>query len=99
MIELQPKKRFLDNEDATRYFRSVADHPLFHQALALSLAELSLRQSTTGEHLAGARAFIHILQNLAEIEPERPQLPARRIMLHPDTRKKPETPTNPQSTE
>jgi hypothetical protein len=91
MIELTPKKRFLENDEATRYFRSIADNGNFHYAVMVSLSELSLRQTTTAEQLAGARNFISILLNIAEVEPPRSDLPQKKLVLHPDTRKPPET--------
>jgi hypothetical protein len=91
MIELTPKKRFLANEEATRYFRPVADSPAFHHALSTALAEFSMHTAATAEQLDGVRAYIRILLNLAEIETSPGQLPVKRLVMHPDTRKSNET--------
>lgn len=95
MIELTPKKRFLANEEACRYLRSLVGNDIFHHALTSSMTELAMRQTTGADHLAGARAFLSILLNLAEIEQSPAQIPMHRVTLHPDTRKKTESP-NPQ---
>lgn len=92
VIELTPKKRFQENEEATRYLRSIVDSANFHYALLCALSEISMHQRTTADQLEGAREFVRTLLNLAEVEQPQPALPTKRLVLHPDTRKHPENP-------
>lgn len=86
MNELQPKAAFQHNEDAMRTWRAVVDNPVFNQGMMIAMADYCLNGKPTADELNGARTFIRILLNLAEIEQPLSQLPIRRATLRPDTR-------------
>ena len=86
MIELTPQKRFLENEEGVKYFRSIVDSNQFHSILTLALAEYSLRNFPSSEELQGAKAYISVLLNFAETPQPVPQYPIKRVQIIEDTR-------------
>lgn len=89
MISLTPKKRFQESPFADPY-RVMVKSPAFETAVTQALAEFTMTLSPSTEEMDGVRGFISVLLNMAEVETDMPQFPAKHISLIPDTRKQPE---------
>lgn len=89
MPELTPKARYQENEEAARLWRGVVDSGSFHNTLTYALAEFSQNYHPTTEELNGARTFLGVLLNLAEVEQAPSKLPPKRLSIISDTRKQP----------
>lgn len=86
VIELAPKKRFQENEEAVRQFRIIVDSKTFQAALSDAVAEYAVTTSPTTEQLNGVRSFISLLLNFAENEVPLPQFPQKRVSIVENTR-------------
>ena len=86
MNDLTPKTAFQSDEELTRKWRAIVDNSTFQHGLMMSMAEYSLKWNPSAEELSGARKFIEVVLNLAEVDTPQPKMPVRRVSVISDTR-------------
>lgn len=79
MIAVQPKARFLESEESASAFRGIVSSDVFQKATIYALADFIQTSRPTTEELAGARKFLDVLNNLAELPVEASKLPVRTL--------------------